>query len=252
MLAGATISTIPPPPPPSEQMSATYIPQGDTYGEGVGIPGFAFEDSNMHAHYAALASQPSWPTMSQSSLDTAATTPMDEAMNRDKLYLSAMQGGGGRGISNASSASPSATTIPPELAAQWPLDRIVAWLQVNGFSKDWQDALKLLNFQGAQFLEIGLRSGRGNLGIMHQQVYPALKHQYDSRGAVWDPPTVREEGKRMRRLIRLTLASRSDADMAKMGTSADADSPNVSILPSSPPPHLVRFRRFQLLTPCLL
>ena len=33
--------SIPPPPPGSEhQMSATYIPQGDSFGPGVGIPGF--------------------------------------------------------------------------------------------------------------------------------------------------------------------------------------------------------------------
>ncbi len=41
--AGATLTLPPPPPQPSEQMSATYIPHGDTYGESVGIP--AFDDA---------------------------------------------------------------------------------------------------------------------------------------------------------------------------------------------------------------
>ncbi|SPO04290.1 related to bck1-like MAPKKK (ask1) [Cephalotrichum gorgonifer] len=222
--AGSTIpTTIPPPPPPSEKMSATYIPQGDTYGEGVGIPGFALEDANNP--YAAMASQPSWPGATQNGIDTAGNTPMDESINRDRLYANAMSG---RGISNASTAttaSSAPSAIPPELAAQWPMERVLAWLQTNSFSRDWQETFKALNICGMQFLELSsLRAGRGNLGMMHQQVYPRLAMQCVNSGTGWDQPTERAEGKRMRRLVR-TLVRGDDSSK----TAAEAESPNTPL-----------------------
>ncbi|KXJ90117.1 hypothetical protein Micbo1qcDRAFT_164608, partial [Microdochium bolleyi] len=60
--SAATLSSIPPPPPfntandPSNLVSATYIPGGDTYGEGVGIPGFEYDDTASRM----TTSQSSW------------------------------------------------------------------------------------------------------------------------------------------------------------------------------------------------
>ncbi|KAK4124303.1 Pkinase-domain-containing protein [Parathielavia appendiculata] len=186
--AGPTSLTVPPPPPPSEQMSATYIPQGDTYGEGVGIPGLGLADDGVHGWGAGA-------------LDSATATPLDETSGRDRLYVAAI---GQRVLSTATNASTtSVSSIPPELAAQWPLERVLAWLQANNFSREWRETFRTLNLHGTQFLEIGSsRVGRGNFGMMHQQVYPELHVQYKKNNGVWDLPKEREEAKRLRRLIR--------------------------------------------------
>ncbi|KAK0649380.1 hypothetical protein B0T16DRAFT_130074 [Cercophora newfieldiana] len=175
--SGANL-TIPPPPPPSEQMSATYIPQGDTYGEGVGIPGLGM------AEEIGLGG-----------------TLHDDGTGRNQLYAPATN----RGASTASNSS----VIAPELASQWPIDKVLMWLQANQFSRDWQETFKILNLHGAQFLELGHgHGGRGNFGMMHQQVYPVLASQCTRSGTGWDQPKEREEGKRMRRLIRSIVTGR--------------------------------------------
>lgn len=207
--AGQTVS-IPPPPPPNEAMSATYIPQGDTYGEGVGIPAFGLEDPTL-----TVNSQTSRPvTTPQSGTDTNATTPMDDA-TRERLY--AANNAQPRGTSNSSNATPPGS-IPPEIAAQWPLDTVLIWLAQNQFSKDWQETFRALNLHGAQFLELGSgHGGRGNFGMMHQQVYPRLAQECTNSRTGWDQPREREEGKRMRRLIRSIVTGRP-ADMSKVTT----------------------------------
>jgi mitogen-activated protein kinase kinase kinase len=100
--------------------------------------------------------------------------------------------------------------VSNEQAAQWPLDRVLLWLASNQFSNDWQETFKGLNLHGAQFLELGSgHGGRGNFGMMHQQVYPRLAKECSSSGTGWDQAREREEGKRMRRLIRGIVTGRS-------------------------------------------
>jgi mitogen-activated protein kinase kinase kinase len=222
--AGQTLTL--PPPPPNEQMSATYIPQGDTYGEGVGIPGLGFSAEDSGTYSATSLS--SWGT-SQNTLDTALSTPLDDMGGRDRLYAAAMQN------SRMASISSNAATsgIPPELAAQWTVDNVVLWLQANQFSKDWQETFKGLNIHGAQFLELGGRhAGRGNFGMMHQQVYPRLAKECSNSGTGWDPTREREEGKRMRRLIRTILTGRT-VDVTRGPTHSRKESSNSSILQSA-------------------
>lgn len=92
---------------------------------------------------------------------------------------------------------------PSEAAIQWPLDRVLLWLAKNAFSNEWQETFKFLELQGADFLELGLGSGgRGNLGKMHQVVYPQLAKEVGRAGKKWEPGRERDEGKRMRKLIR--------------------------------------------------
>ncbi|KAF5022428.1 hypothetical protein F66182_5513 [Fusarium sp. NRRL 66182] len=207
--AGQTVS-IPPPPPPNEAMSATYIPQGDTYGEGVGIPAFGLEDPTL-----TVNSQTTRPvTTPLSGTDTNATTPMDEAA-RERLYSA--NNAQPRGTSNSSNTTPPGS-IPPEIAAQWPLDTVLIWLAKNQFSIDWQETFRALNLHGAQFLELGSgHGGRGNFGMMHQQVYPRLAQECTNSRTGWDQPREREEGKRMRRLIRSIVTGRP-ADVSKVTT----------------------------------
>ncbi|KAI0475500.1 hypothetical protein GGR56DRAFT_516173 [Xylariaceae sp. FL0804] len=205
---------IPPPPPPATvdhgaatyrpstatndgneaMVSATYIPGGDTYGEGVGIPGFFPDDTSTPAY---PTSGTSWLTGGQSSTSTTATaTPADES-NRG-LYANAMQ----NRMASVSSSAPQ-SDIPPEMAAKWPLDHVLLWLAQNGFSNDWQETFRGLDIHGAKFLELGSqKGGRGNFGMMHQMVYPRLARECTASGTGWDSTREREEGKRMRRHIR--------------------------------------------------
>ncbi|KAI1184240.1 hypothetical protein F5B17DRAFT_433800 [Nemania serpens] len=214
-LSHPTLSSIPPPPPlmsdrsgrPSNDrlgnedaeeraaMTATYIPGGDTYGEGVGIPGFFPEDTSTYS----TASQTSWLAASQASSNSATlTTPADEP--RTGLFANTFQT---RQPSTASGGAAAHADIPPELVARWPLDRVLLWVAANGFSKDWQETFKGLDLHGARFLELGSqRGGRGNFGMMHQLVYPRLAQECANSGTGWDQSREREEGKRMRRLIR--------------------------------------------------
>jgi mitogen-activated protein kinase kinase kinase len=233
-------------------MSATYIPAGDTYGEGVGIPGLGLRDEDNNPVALAMAqAQHNWNMQQQNQTQNeASSTPSSETANRDRLYSAAMQNpqglmaGGAGGTSTTSNASNAATGIPPELAAQWPMDKVLLWLQANNFSKDWQETFKNLNIHGAQFLQLGGRqAGRGNFGMMHQEVYPRLAKECSNSGTGWDQAREREEGKRMRRLIRVIVTGRpaepshrpSHARAESSGganpTSAggdSADSPNVS------------------------
>ncbi|KAM0327250.1 hypothetical protein ACHAQA_006385 [Verticillium albo-atrum] len=202
--AGATLS-LPPPPPPSDQMSATYIPYGETYGEGVGIPGLGgFDDT---ATYSAT-SQSSWPT-TQGSADTVMTTPSEDAAKFT------------RGMSTTSNTM-SSSSVPFDLAQQWPMDKVLLWLEANGFSKDWQETFKSLNLHGVKFLEVGVgHGGRGNYGIMHQQVYPGLALQCTNSLTGWDQSREREEGRRMRKLVR-SIVTGKPADGSRVSSSSHA------------------------------
>ncbi len=232
-LGAGTLSIPPPPPTNDSQMSATYIPQGDTYGEGVGIPGLGMtiEEGN----------QAGWNFPSQSASENTLSTPLDDSAGRDRLYAAAIHS---RGLSTTSNATASAGIVP-ELASKWPMDQVLLWLQSNNFSRDWQETFKRLNLHGGNFLELGSgHGGRGNFGMMHQQVYPLLAQECTSSGTGWDQTREREEGKRMRRLIRsivtgrpvdpsklFTGHSRKDSVSASLASAGpdSGDSPNVSL-----------------------
>lgn len=224
---GGTMSIPPPPPsdPPNMTMSATYIPEGNTYGEGVGIPAFGFDD--LSATFAPTA-QASWSAAGQvGGVDAAKAMAADDSQNR--LYANNM---GMRMASTASNAANSAAGISPEIAAKWPLDNVLLWLATNQFSKDWQDTFKRLNLHGALFLQLGsAHGGRGNFGLMHQQVYPALAQECMKNGTGWDPSRERDEGKRMRRLIRAITQT------ATSNSSSNRDANNHAKGPGSAPPN---------------
>ncbi|KAH7113647.1 hypothetical protein B0J13DRAFT_656863 [Dactylonectria estremocensis] len=92
----ATGQTLAIPPPPSEQMSPTYIPAGDMYGEGVGIPAFGLEDPTLTASSQALRSL----MTPQSGTDTNTATPMEDPNSRDRPYPTTTAQA--RGVSNSS------------------------------------------------------------------------------------------------------------------------------------------------------
>ncbi|KAH7369889.1 hypothetical protein BKA65DRAFT_387309 [Rhexocercosporidium sp. MPI-PUGE-AT-0058] len=230
-------------------MSATYIPHGDSFGPGVGIPGFgrtqepSFNRGDS-AEFSAVSD--SSRSTSRNTAETGLSTPLDDGssyyQDRDRMYQSSQtpvnrfnnihlpeynpQGSSSgsllntqhsnRGNYQQTSASNSNTPISPnEAGSQWPMDRVLLWLANNSFSNDWQETFKALNIYGSVFLELGSgHGGRGNFGMMHQQVYPRLAKECSNSGTGWDQAREREEGKRMRRLIRCIVTGKP-ADASK-------------------------------------
>lgn len=232
----------PPPPPPPQQnplvgyrlpaplsidnqplTSATYIPGHDTIG--VGIPPLFEPGRTGHEPY------PSQRPVTNQNYDYSTTntgsynpgnynpqTPggvnvppylhgnVHEIQSSDNLPLNSSPG-----VDLSKSPSHrhniSGTSLgglsPSEAAVHWPLDRVLMWLAKNGFSNDWQETFKSLELQGADFLELGLAwGGRGNLGKIHKVVYPQLAKECARSGTGWDSTREREEGLRLRKLIR--------------------------------------------------
>jgi mitogen-activated protein kinase kinase kinase len=249
--------SIPPPPASEHQMSATYIPHGDSFGPGVGIPGFGRpqETSFNRGDSGEFSAVSDSSRSTKSTMDPGLTTPLDDASsfyrNRDDLYQSqtpitrynnvhlpeynspgpptatlfSFQGSGAanRGLNatagsnhqHSASNTSNAPNSPSDAGSQWTMDRVLLWLANNQFSSDWQETFKALNIYGSVFLELGSgHGGRGNFGMMHQQVYPRLAKECSSSGTGWDQAREREEGKRMRRLIRGIVTGRA-GDMTK-------------------------------------
>lgn len=128
---------------------------------------------------------------------------------------------------------------PSDPSLQWPIERVLIWLAKNGFSTDWQETFRHLGIQGEEFVELGRGTGgRGNFGMMHQMVFPRLARECNKSGTGWDQARERDEGKRMRRLIRKIAdegakpnPSRSDSTHVPPSASTDGgveSSPNLS------------------------
>lgn len=238
--------SIPPPPPQNESApltSATYIPHGESFGPGVGIPAlqqmsFSRGDSNefystvndgRSYNPAASATSPTkeLPTISQYPPNNSVPqTPLSRhapwaAATRDNLDYSPAAPGSANHVSYAqtpisatqevanagghrhTTSNNSTLRSPIDPSVQWPIDSVLIWLAANGFSNDWQETFRILDIHGGDFLELGRgNNGRGNFGMMHQHVYPRLARECSKSGTGWDQARERDEGKRMRRLIR--------------------------------------------------
>ncbi|KAL5611993.1 hypothetical protein BROUX41_000444 [Berkeleyomyces rouxiae] len=206
LASNVMLGSVPPPPPmavspPASEltMSATYIPNGETTF-GVGIPGLT--ESDFYNSSNSFTSPPAPPS------STISLSNQTDTIGTDRSYSNTL---GARVSTSSSTSTPTnALIIPPEMIAYWSIERVLAWLQSNGFSKEWQVTFASLNLHGVQFLELGSRHvGRGNFGLMHQQVYPQLATICQDLGTPWDQSHERDEGKRMRRLIRNILTKRS-------------------------------------------
>jgi len=130
-----------------------------------------------------------------------------------------------------STSSPSTILLPDYLSTgldleSWTLEKVILWLREHNFSQDWISTFIFLNIHGSIFLELGSgHGGRGNFGMMHQQVYPRLAKECSNSGTGWDPGREREEGKRLRGLIRAIVGGRN---MALALPSSDTDQQLVS------------------------
>lgn len=220
--------------------SATYVPGSNTFGAGVGIPGFDAHTRPSYEAYGTMSGSdrirgPVHHLYESSGGDgsaykrdgtvpptpSARTMPSSLALhdNAQESVASSLPGATAQnhqsqtGQTNEPTKSPShrqnnSNTLlggmsPSEAAVQWPLDRVLLWLAKNGFSRDWQETFKTLQIEGADFLDIGHgANGRGNFNKMHNEVFPQLAKECEASGTGWDKERELGEGKRMRRLIR--------------------------------------------------
>lgn len=243
----------PPGPPPLQQhqeaplTSATYIPGGESFGPGVGIPPLHtsrqyaepsfYRDDNYSANTDASAA--SFPSLHDSvqSVQYGANQgfnvpPTPSSRNHLNIPTERMQGYDSPGPPTATLQNPQpqhqgsvfrpdsngATPISPhEASAQWPAERVQLWLAGNGFSSDWQQTFKTLGLEGSRFLDIGRGHGsKGNVAMMHQVIFPQLAKQCTASGTGWDQNRERDEGRKLRRLVR---------SIVETGTSSNGRNP---------------------------
>ena len=257
--------------------SATYIPGGDSFGPGVGIPALhshqhpSFNRSDSAEFYSTAdpaaraatnnryfnglsTASPNKEMLNNRYFDQqvpqtplsrhhpfappsremndystpatpAAPPPNLQARTSTSAHQDARSAGGHR-YTSSNTSSNNASPIDPSL--QWPIERVLIWLAAKGFSNDWQEAFKTLDIQGHDFLELGRGTGgRGNFGMMHQLVYPRLARECSKSGTGWDQARERDEGKRMRRLIRKII------DGNETPTSNHARRTSTQVLPSA-------------------
>ncbi|KAI9784415.1 MAG: hypothetical protein M1816_000839 [Peltula sp. TS41687] len=267
----ATPLQAPPPRRDSQPLtSATYIPDGTSFGPGVGIPPLHITPRNEveqrpsfsrgnSAEFSAITDGSKETPSSRHTSDTGFTTPLDDdgrtgqgvpqtpLFRQNHLMMTSREvpdyvGSGPPTVTTAipqplrfnsnriqttplpghqhSGSNSSNTPISPkDPTSQWTLDRVINWLAINGFSRDWQETFRGLNVQGAEFLELSRgHSGRGNFGMMHRVIYPQLAQECSRSGTGWDQGREREEGKRMRRLIR-RIADNGSSSSLKAGFS---------------------------------
>ena len=250
--------------------SATYIPGGDSFGPGVGIPG-------LHSNQLSGFSSSDYNTGTDSATGTERRSFFNEALPID-VRGAELPGQGGLTVNHdsygqakrqqqlsirstdvrdwPSAGPPTATKQNPQnvesgptgsrhvtvshrpsmshglqdAASQWNLDRVLIWLAQKGFSNEWQETFKSLDIHGSHFLELGhANGGRGNFGMLHNVVYPALAQECEKSGTGWDATRERDEGKRMRRLIR-RIAEGGGHDDSKPGHGRNS---SMQLLPSA-------------------
>ncbi|KAF2399775.1 hypothetical protein EJ06DRAFT_556891 [Trichodelitschia bisporula] len=216
-------------------VSATYIPGGEGWGPGVGIPPlYPLPRQESYADYAQAGTYNAQAgTYNAQQMMTNRTPVEDQGYQQDnRTYQNVHRQPStsrniaipGRDIPAYQSPGPPTATManpqhpspaqqqanlaaightplsPSDPGAQWPLERVLSWLAQQGFSKDWQKTFEVLNLHGSQFLQIGGGHGvRGNVGMMHSIIFPKLQQL---QGSAYDPSVEREEGKRLRRSVR--------------------------------------------------
>ncbi|KAF7502854.1 hypothetical protein GJ744_004975 [Endocarpon pusillum] len=105
------------------------------------------------------------------------------------------------GLPSPLGSHPPATkvNISRPATTKWPLQAVLAWLEKNSFSAEWQDTFRILEIEGSEFVE--LESGQ-SIRKMLTVIYPQLAKECSESGRGWDQARERAEGQRLRKLIR--------------------------------------------------
>ncbi|PSN62755.1 Pkinase-domain-containing protein [Corynespora cassiicola Philippines] len=246
----------PGPPPPQSQpqsnesaplTSATYIPGGESFGPGVGIPplhtrysepyytedAYSANTNNSSANgFSASQENGQYGTSSAFNLPPTPSgrghlnIPTDRAQGYDSpgpptatLQNPHPQTHGS--IYHRGESAGTTPISPNDASIQWPQERVQMWLSGHGFSRDWQETFKTLGLEGSRFLEIGRgHGGKGNVGMMHQVIFPQLAKQCTASGTGWDQNRERDEGRKLRRLVRAIVETGS-SNSARMPQRSD-------------------------------
>ena len=252
--AYAEYMQLPPLPPENQPLtSATYIPGGESFGPGVGIPpleshrmqhnqsrggmsqqpGYGYNNEGQYGQeptntwlsnnnqYQQQQSQPQsqnfnnfpppTPTGRQNTIILQPAKEKEEyrsspAQEQARHPFSQPASSNNDASSNRDHSSSGETPASPQ-DQQWPAERVQIWLAAHNFSKEWQAAFRRLNVHGALFLDIGRSGGQRNIGFMPQTVLPQVAREYTASGGIWDQAKEREEGRRLRRLVRDVIST---------------------------------------------
>ncbi|KAK5173004.1 mitogen-activated protein kinase kinase kinase [Saxophila tyrrhenica] len=244
------------PQPPVDQplTSATYIPGGESFGPGVGIPPLESQrmQSSQSRPSTTQASQyggawgnedrfgvndftstwfnnhqtyqqppppqqtsnfpPPTPTARQNTIILPPANEKQEyrsspAQERAPLPFRHQSSKSNQDSSSNRDHSSSGETPASPQDQNWPLERVQTWLITHNFSKEWQSAFRHLNVHGSLFLDIGRSGGQRNIGFMPQTVLPQVARECTNNGGLWDQAREREEGRRLRRLVRDVIST---------------------------------------------
>ncbi|KAI1514879.1 MAP kinase kinase kinase [Pyrenophora tritici-repentis] len=261
----------PGPPPPPQQVqhereppltSATYIPGGESFGPGVGIPPLHTSRGYPEPYYRDDSYSANTDTPAQGFSSSLLESVQSVQYGSNNGGFNAPQTPSNRGHLNIptdrahvyDSPGPPTATLqnpmvqshgsvyhraesngttpisPHDPAMQWPAERVQHWLASNNFSRDWQETFRTLGLEGSKFLDIGRGHGsKGNVAMMHQVIFPQLAKQCTASGTGWDQNRERDEGRKLRRLVRSIVETgaasnprappqRSDTGMTSAGT----------------------------------
>ena len=236
-------ASIPPPPDERPLTSARYIPTADSFGPGVGIPPLHLQSGTYQDHhiqqtfyrpesfdFTASSESPlsqryetsripgdSNGPPAYTSENLPQSLPNDQKTNVINNHPNGPSGNTSKtnSVNNTNHKLLVAEDSSASLNSQWTLEKVILWLSKNSFSRDWQDTFRYLNLSGAHFLEIGKsEGGKGGIGMLHQVIYPQLERMCNANGRGWDKTRERDEGKRMRRLVRMIVENESSPTSA--------------------------------------
>ncbi|KAF2666988.1 Pkinase-domain-containing protein [Microthyrium microscopicum] len=194
-------------------VSATYIPGGEGWGPGVGIP----PPDDLYYDQPQYGTHSDYGTQSNTGMTTL-QTPIDGSNAFPTFAHGQMTPAPPRSIAVppngfASPGPPTATpqnpqSLPAALQTQqplspsdpgyqWPLERVLKFLATQNYPSQWIEVFREVNVHGNAFLDIG--RNRGNLAMMHEQVYPRLA---DKLGDNFDVQAEMDRRKRLRRAVR--------------------------------------------------
>ena len=226
------------------------MPGSLSWGIGVGIPGY--EEYRSSSNYDPPARDDSYnitvpfedgPRSPVATRDDS-TGSVQSALQSRLAHLPPM-------TQSAPPHRPSAPVDPQTaLAAQWSLDHVLALLKANSFSTEWQDTFRQLELHGSKFLDLGKQNAGKGPSLMYSTINPKLCEVTKARNINFDQTQAREEGKRLRKLVRginhnggvpasspfmRQRGSTIDHSSSTPSTAGDADSPGKQMPPSVSP-----------------
>ena len=148
----------------------------------------------------------------------------------------------GRLVANGQSQAnghrpPASADAQAALAARWNLDNVVALLHANAFSPELQETFRQLDLHGSKFLDLGKNHAGKGPSLMYSTINPKLADISAERGHTFDPAKAREEGKRLRKLVRGIVSNGGvPTFMRPRGSTIDTPSTAESNSPGKNPP----------------